>query len=641
VRLTQTNIALLLAGFLTTLAVPFSASSVAQTATAEPPAQQQTADDENTGQPEANDDQPNWSADPTALARVTHDIKYMSSDEMAGRKPGTPGIKLCEDFIVAEFEKAGVGKLDNGSYFQPFEVRGTRQLVKDQGSLVLHGPDDQAIELEIGTDYQQLTSTLNNVKASGELVFVGYGITADKHLYDDYANIDVDGKIVVLLRMEPQQKNKDSVFNGQSHSLHAAGRLKASLARENGAAAVLLVNDMVTAPNAEKDTLVASERFGRLVSPFVQLKRSVLDKILTASPLISPTGVKLTNLADVEALIDSNLEPISQPIKGWSADMQAKFATSKVTTNNIIGVIEGEGPNANETIVIGGHYDHLGMGGFGSNAPGRKEIHNGADDNATGTAAVIELARRFQKSGKKPGRRLVFICFSAEEMGLLGASHYVENPLFPLEDTVMMVNFDMIGWLRNDELTLYGWNTAPEIGPAFDAANANIGLDLLKPERGFGGSDHLPFNAKEIPNTFIHSGLNDVYHTPEDDFELINNEGALKIIDYSENLIHELAAMESRPVFGQPKRFRFSFRFGLRLEDGDDDKVVVKRVSDGSSAEAAGVKAGDVIVEFAGEKVENRRNVARLIRKFKGDDIKLTVKRDGEKVELNAKLVDP
>ena len=578
----------------------------------------------------------NWSAESEALERITYDIKHMASDEMGGRKPGTPGIKLCEDFIVAEYKKAGVKPLDNGSYFQELEVSGPRKMNKEATALKLMGPNDQTIELELGKQYQQLTSTIDKVDTNAELIFVGYGITADEHRYDDYNKIDVEGKVVVLLRMEPQQENADSVFNGNKNTQHSSGRLKAALARENGASAVILVNDSITAPNDEKDELIDAARFGRTICPFVHVKRSVIEGILKDSPLTAPTGDKLASLKDVEKLIDGNLESISQPIRGWSASIQSSFEQSKVMTNNIVGVVEGEGPHAEETIVIGGHYDHLGLGGFGSNAPGRKEIHNGADDNATGTAAVIELARRFAKSNQKPGRRLVFICFTAEEMGLIGANYYVENPIFELDNTVAMINFDMIGWLRENRLTLYNWNTSADLSPLFDRANQGIGLDLFKPERGFGGSDHLPFNSKRIPNTFIHTGTNNVYHTPEDDFELINCEGALKVIDYSENLVRELASMESRPKYGKPK----PFRFGVRIEeDRDNEQVIVRGVTRGSIARNSGVKSGDVIVEFAGEKITKRRQVNLLIREYKGKEIKLKVKRDDEIVELTASLV--
>ena len=617
------------------LCVCMSGSVSGQVATVEP-------DNKTDAKPAAESDQeqsaspPKWTADPEALKRVSRDIKYMASDELSGRKPGTPGIQMCEDFIVAEFKKAGVKPLDSGSYLQAVSVPGPRKMIKTDSTLELKGPDGKSIELQLGENFQQLRTVRNKTNVGGDLVFAGYGITAEEHLYDDFQNTDFEGKIVVLLRMEPQQQDVKSVFNGNKISTHSAFKRKAKLARDNGAVAVLIVNDRVTAPDEASDVLMATNQFKRTICPVAQVKRSVINEILKDQPLINPTGAKLDSLEKVEDLIDSNLEAISQPIRGWSAELNARFGRSSISTNNIIGVVEGEGPHANETVIIGGHYDHLGMGGFGAKNPNIKEIHNGADDNATGTAAVIELARRFAKSDKKPGRRLVFICFTAEEMGLIGARHYVKDPLFALNDTIAMVNFDMIGWLRKDELTLYNWNTSPEFSSLFDIANAGSDLSFIKPELSFGGSDHLPFNEMRIPNTFIHTGLNDVYHTPEDDFELINCEGALKVIDYSEKFVRELAAMDKRPTYGRP----VPFRLGVRLVDNDGEVQVIGVIDD-SLASNVGIKEGDVIVEFAGEKVTKRRQVSRSVRKLKGQDVKVKLMRKEKEINLDVKLVAP
>ena len=625
------SVSLVQAAVLAFTCVFASSNSFGQVATAEPEAkpQAQLAD-------QAAEMAGGWTADSEALKRITHDIEYMASDEMGGRKPGTPGIKLCEDYIVAEFKKAGVKPLDDGTYFQPLEVPGPRKLVKTDTTLTLSGPDDQNITLKLGVNYQQLSTVRNKIDVSGELVFVGYGITAKEHNYDDFRDVDLKGKIAVLIRMEPQQEDVDSVFNGDKNTTHASGRNKAKLARAKGAVGVLIVNDSVTAPDEASDELIDVDRFRRTICPMAHVQRSVIDGILKRQPLIAPTGDKLNSLKKVEKLIDSNLAAVSQPIKGWSAAMTSNFDKSATVTNNIIGIVEGEGPLAHETVIIGGHYDHLGLGGFGSNAPGRTEIHNGADDNATGTAAVIELARRFAQADKKPARRLVFICFTAEEMGLLGATHYVQNPLFDLNDTIAMINFDMIGWLRDDQLTLYNWNTSPQLSTLLDAANTGVGLDLFKPERGFGGSDHLPFNSLRIPNTFIHTGTNNVYHTPEDDFELINCKGALQVIDYSENFVRALADTKKRPKFGQP----VPFRFGVRLEE-QDDQVVVVGVSKGSVAANAGVQEGDVIVEFGDQAVTKRREVSRMVRKLKGQEINVKLMRDEKEIKMSVELVAP
>lgn len=571
-----------------------------------------------------------------ALKRVTFDIQYMSSDEMGGRQPGTPGIQLCEDYIVAEYKKAGLKPLENGSYLQEMEVGRKQNVDEDTASLILMGPNDAKIELKLGENYRQLVGR-KDFDLESDLVFVGYGISAEEHNYEDYLDdLDVEGKIVVLIRLEPQADDANSVFNGNENSKHAAGLEKVKAARRAGAAGILMVNDIKSAVDEEKDELIQADRFGILGLPFAQIKRSVLNEILDQSPLVSPTGKKLGDIAAVETLIDENLEPISQKIDGWKASFKSSFSRSGVKTNNIIGIIEGEGPHADETIVIGGHYDHLGMGAYGSRARGRKEIHNGADDNATGTAAIIELARRFNERDKKPGRRLVFICFTAEEMGLLGAFHYVNNPIFPLEKTVAMVNFDMIGWLRDDKLWLYNWNSSPDLDPIFKTVNKEFEFELMQPQRSFAGSDHLPFNQKQIPNMFIHTGQNAVYHTPEDDFEAINCEGALKVIEFSERVVEELAAMEKKPVFGPPKQER-PFRLGVMLDD-ENDTVTIEGVSEGSVAEKAGLQEGDIIIEFAGEEVKKRRNVNTLIRREAGKTVKIKLKRGDAEVVLNVEL---
>lgn len=567
-----------------------------------------------------------------SLKRVTFDIQYMSSDEMGGRQPGTPGIKLCEDYIVAEYKKAGLKPLENGTYFQELEVGNTRVVNKQATSLVLAGPDDKKIELQLGKDYQQLLGR-REFDLSSDLVFVGYGISAEEHNYDEFDGVDVEGKIVVLIRFEPQADDSNSVFNGEETSSHASGRAKVTAARRAKAAGILMVNDLRSAVDEEKDELIQSDRFGTNSLPFAHLKRSVFNEMLKASPLVSPTGVKLKNLQDVEALIDRNLEPISQPMAGWSAKFKSDFTLNKTKTNNIIGIIEGEGPNADETIVIGGHYDHLGMGAYGSRAGGRREIHNGADDNATGTAGILELARRFNNRDKKPGRRLVFICFTAEEMGLLGAIHYCENPVFPLEKTAVMINFDMIGWLRENKLTLYNWNSSPQLDPIFDAANDGFNFDLVKPARGFAGSDHLPFNQRQIPNMFIHTGTNPVYHTPEDDFEAINCEGALKVIEFTEKVVDGLASMETKPSFGTPK----PFRLGVMLED-ENEIVTIAGVTSGSVAEQAGLQKGDIVLEFEGEKMTKRRDLTRFIRRDAGKTVKMKLKRGDAEIILNVEL---
>ena len=576
-----------------------------------------------------------YQVDGDAVQRVGSDIQVLASEEYGGRQPGTPQMQLAEDYLVAQYQQIGLQPINDGSYLQTFEVGRTPSIVAEQCSLTLHGPDGKVIQLELGQEFQTLISR-GDYELESELVFVGYGINAEELNFDEFANVDVEGKIIVLVNLEPAGKNENSVFNAESPTRYSAARSKAGVARRLQAAGVIMVNAARSAPDAEQDELVAPDFLGVGRIPFAQVKREVIDQILSESPLKTPTGETLNNLAAAEDKIDETVEPLSQVIDGWSAKWNGGFEIKGAPTSNVIGVIEGEGPKAHETIVIGGHYDHLGRGAYGSRAPGNRNVHYGADDNASGTAAVLELARRFMASDQKPQRRMVFICFTAEEMGLLGARHYVENPLFPLEDTVAMFNFDMIGWLRDDQLSVISWDSSPDFWPILQASNEQTSLELERPTRMSGGSDHMPFNARQIPNIFFHTGLHEVYHTPGDTFEAINLEGAVRIIDYAEQVIVKTLARDERLKYGKPE----PFTLGISL-DSDREEVVIESVNENSAAEKSGLLAGDEVIEIDGQPISSRRELTRLIRAKEGDNVIFTLKRQDAVVKLHVKLVKP
>jgi hypothetical protein len=588
--------------------------------------------------------EPPASSNEEALKRITEDIKYLSSDALAGRKPGSEGIEVAAKYIETEYKRIGLKPLDDGTYRQDFEVRlGTTVDPSNTYLKWIPIPDsekgaDDAMDnagpwdLEYAKDFVTQASR-RGFNLEAELVFVGYGIDAEDELnYNDYRGVDVKDKIVVLIRREPQQGDENSVFSGKEISPYSYLNGKTRQARRAGAAGIIMVNDGYTATDEEKDVLEDSALIGGSL-PFIQVKRKVLNALLEKSPLTHPNGSKLTNLSEIEKHIDGNLSPLSQPIRGWKVSTASKTHQNNATTSNIVGFIPGQGPLAGETIIIGGHYDHLGMGGFGSRV-NRREIHNGADDNATGTAAVMELARRFAQRPDKPTRTLMFICFSAEEMGLLGAYHYVEHPLVPLADTNSMVNFDMIGWLRNDKVTVFNADSAPEFDSLLDSANQSFNLDVEK-SGGFGGSDHLPFYQKQIPVMFIHTGLTSTYHTPEDDFETIDCDGALRVIDYSEKVIDGLLALETRPQFetGGRNRGPSRVRLGISMEDETEEGVKISRVLPDSVAEKNDFRPGDLIVGIGTEKTTNRREVNRLVRSNSGKTVMIKLKRGSEILE--------
>ncbi len=220
----------------------------------------------------------------------------------------------------------------------------------------------------------------------------------------------------MVVRREPQQDNATSVFNGKEVSNYASIRNKAETAKKLGAVGMILVNDPFTNNKNKNDEFATSNPLGGL--PCVQISASIADQILART--------NVQSLAKFESKVDADLKPMSAAIAGCSVDVSLSY--EQVQPFNVVGVLEGEGPFKDETIVLGAHYDHLGFGGSGSLKPGSREIHNGADDNGSGTTLLMEMARRFGTRGTKPARRLVFIAFSAEESGLVGSARYCENP---------------------------------------------------------------------------------------------------------------------------------------------------------------------------------------------------------------------
>jgi hypothetical protein len=366
----------------------------------------------------------------------------------------------------------------------------------------------------------------------------------------------------------------------------------------------------------------------------------------------SPVKSGEESLASVEAIsakIDETLTPMTQPLEGWTAELDFTFETVKAEVSNVIGFIDGEGPLANETIVIGAHYDHLGYGPFGSRRPNERAIHNGADDNATGTAAVMELARRFAEREEKPARRLVFIGFTAEERGTIGSNRYVEKPPFALEDTVAMLNFDMIGSLREDGLLLGGVGTGKEFASLVERICEDRELKV-KTSGPLGGSDHLGFYRKGIPVLFFFTGITKLYHTPDDDFETINMEGAVQTIDFAEHMLDELAGMSDRPEFVKSARTgqgrgRGAMAYLGVVPDyggGDGNGLRLTDVNADSPANKGGLKGGDVIIKFADIEVADIQDLATGLRKYKaGQQVDIVVRRDDAERTFNITLGEP
>lgn len=591
-----------------------------------------------------------------SLERVSKAIEYLASDELEGRGPNTKGLEVAGDYLVDEYKDIGLKPLPDGTFKQSFSIPMGRSFSEDTCKLVLSGSGEN-VELELDKDFSPKIGR-RSTNASGEIVFVGYGVNSEEHNYNEYKDVDVTDKWVIVIRKEPQQKNEDSVFNGADISEHSYTRTKIQAAREAGAAGILFVNDSITADETDDQLNDDRAEFTRGTGslPFAHVTRKVVNELLEKSPIVAPDGTKLTNLNDIEKRIDEKLEPLSAAIDGWSADYVAEVKTKMVEIFNVVGMLEGKGPNKDEIVVVGGHYDHLGYGGYGSMAPGRNEIHNGADDNATGTIAIVELARRYAARGKAPNRTYVFVCFSGEERGLHGSQYYVNNPPWELERTVAMINFDMIGYLRNNNGEMAGPDDTGNLdlihggsSDAFDAifgkaaGETNLSLNIgRRPQRN---SDHFPFYQKNIPDVFIHTGLTRVLHTPDDDYNLLNMDGCLRVIDFTEKVMDGLDALEQRPQFvelgrgGTQTRLRSSI--GVQLDFEAEAGPTVTKVTEGGAAAKAGIKVNDVLVYFNSSKVTSRTSVYNLLRtNDPGTKVEVKLKRDGEMKTIELELGD-
>ncbi|HEY1380570.1 MAG TPA: M28 family peptidase [Gemmataceae bacterium] len=581
-------------------------------------------------------------ADDPSVARMRADLTFLASDACEGRGPGTAGIDKAADYIAAAFKAAGLrGAMPDGDFFQPFTVRGNPALVPG-AAVVVAGPDSTA-QLKAGDDFQAIGLS-GSGSAFGPIVFAGYGISCEKPAYDDYHGIDVAGKVVLLIRRAPRYGEKDHPFaDDQTVQQHAALQTKIKNAEKHKAAAVILVNDA-----GEKDDALMEfgySAFGAAAEiPAVQVTRLWADRMLKATMDKS--------LADIEKSIAKDMTPASGPLTRLSAKVAVTVERRKMPVKNVVGVLDGAGPLANETVVIGAHYDHLGYGGRGSGslAAGTKAIHHGADDNGSGTTALIELARRFGADKERQGRRLVFIAFAGEELGLLGSKHYVDHPLFPLETTVAMVNMDMVGRLADDpksgkgKLEVGGTGTAKEFDALIDGVNAKYGFDLKKNKAGVGPSDHTSFYLKGVPVFFLFTGLHRQYHRPTDTVDLINFPGMKRVADLAEDLTRRLAAETPRPEYvkGVGSMFqgggRMSVpRIGFMPGDYSDEAegVLVGSVTKDGPAAKGGMKDGDRIVAVAGEPVKNMTMYMTVMGKHKKNEpVEITVDRKGEKVKL-------
>lgn len=594
-------------------------------------------------------------------ARLRRSVEWLADSAREGRGPGTKGIDEAGGWIAAEMRAIGLVPVGRTSAaagdvaqatFQPFDMTLDAKLgpaAENRAELVgPPGPDGvgTTIPLALETDFTPLAAG-----GSGPfdlpLVFGGYGITAPAEKYDDYAPLAgaaaAKGSAVIVLRQEPQKDDPHSVFDGNQASQYAALARKVANASEHEAGGIVFCNDA----DADGDTLMAFTRAGdgsenrRL--PVLHVRRSRVDAVVKAA-----LG---RDLASIQKGIDESLAPASSPLTGWRIRGRTAIERTSTEGRNVIAMLPGRDASAaapGETVVLGAHYDHLGYGGPASAAPGEHAIHHGADDNASGTALLLEVARILARHGPLP-RTVLFVAFSGEERGLLGSAHYVAHPSVPLADTVAMVNLDMVGRLDGNKIVVHGTGTGTGLEAIVDRLTGARRFEVAKEPGGFGPSDHSSFYARKIPVLHVFTGSHADYHRPTDTAEKINYDGMVRIAGLVADIVRDLASQPDRPAYVEIASKQFARGggdrpyFGSIPDFGKPGKgYAVTGATKDSPAAKGGIKGGDVIVRLGESAITGLEDFDSALRKHKGGDtVPVVVLRDGAEVVLQITLGQP
>ncbi len=576
------------------------------------------------------------SADPK---RYLNDVKALSAPVMEGRGAGTKGIELAANLIEQRYRILGLQPAGDKSFFQPFTVITGAKLKEGNRLEVEDGKSKQGLKLN--QDFVPFSFSASG-EVAGPLVFAGYGATAPEFGYDDYAHLDVKDKIVVILRYEPAGFAAKSGNAGLTQ--HSQLITKAINARNHGARAVILVNGKLG--DGEEDELT---KFGSVNGPENAGIVMVQAKNDAANAWFEAAGGK--SLAEIQNQINSSSTPASFVFPGkLQISLGVNIEKTRATVNNVLAYLPGK---TDEYVIIGAHYDHLGYGNIDSLAPSQiGQIHPGADDNASGTAGVLELARLLAPRKGQLLRGILFANFAGEELGLLGSEEWVKEPTLPLDKAAAMINMDMIGRIKDEKVFIGGTGTGATFKDLLDEEKSKFPFHVEYSASGYAASDHTSFVGKKIPVLFFFSGLHADYHKPSDTWDKINAPDAAKLLDFIDDVALRIDSANDRVAFvavqeDQPGGHAaggggggYGPYFGSIPDFGQEENgVKFSDVRPGSPAAKAGFKAGDVLVQFGGMPTHNLYDFTDALRRSKvGDVVDVQVLRDGKPVNASVKL---
>jgi Zn-dependent M28 family amino/carboxypeptidase len=575
------------------------------------------------------------SADPK---RYLDDIKALTTPEMAGRGDGDPGLTLAANMLEQRYRSLGLKPAGTNSFLQPFTVITGAKLKENNRLEIVDGAAKK--DLNVNQDFIPFSFSSSG-EISGPMVFAGYGASATEFGYDDFAHLDVKDKIVVVLRYEPPG------FSGKSgHAIlteHSPMITKAINARIHGAKAVLVINGKLG--DGEEDALT---RFGSVSGPenagiiFVQVKNSDAEEWFAAAG---------KTLAGVQNEIDTSSKPASFAFpENLRVSLNVNVESTRATVNNVLAFLPGK---TDEYVIIGAHYDHLGHGYYDSLAPSLiGQIHPGADDNASGTAGVLELARLLAPKKGQLQRGILFCSFAGEELGLLGSAEWVKEPTLPLGKAVAMLNMDMIGRIKDDKVYIGGVGTGADFKSLLEEEQSKSKFKIEYSAGGYSASDHTSFVTKKIPVLFFFSGLHSDYHKPSDTWDKINAPSAAQLLDFIDDIALKIDSAPERTAFVTVVEDQaaehsssgggggYGPYFGSIPDFGQEvNGVKFSDVRPGSPAAKAGFKPDDVLVQFGDMPIKNLFDFTDALRRSKvGDVVEVKVLRDGKPITASVKL---
>lgn len=561
---------------------------------------------------------------------IRRHVSFLASDKLEGRFPGTTGSDLAAAYIRDAFRAAGIKPYNGVDYYQDFDF------VKN----VILGPGN-TLTVSEGNNYSEALDTSTFIPLgfsstgnfTGGAVFAGYGFDIDDSVsWHDYDGLDVENAWSIVFRGGPD----DSPHS--PYGPHMAIRKKALVARDKGALGLILVS------GSDDDKGLIRLRydyaFGDAGIPVIHVDRGL------AEDMFERAGY---DLAEVETYLKNNLSASSFSIKGITIEASISLEKETVSIPNVVGILPGSDTSlSDEIIVIGAHFDHLGWGGEGSSLmPDTVAIHNGADDNASGVAGILELAEYFGAYENRPARSLMFAAFNAEEKGSLGSKYLTENFPYDLKNVVAMVNLDMVGRLTEKKLNIGGTGTSPVFPGLLDTVNSDYDFAIKKSPDGYGPSDHANFYTKDIPVLFFFTGTHNDYHKPGDDTETLNIDGEALLVRYIYDIVNDLGNTLNRPDFSEagPKEntaARASFKVTLGIIPSyasQAEGLEIDGTRRGGPAENAGMLKGDIIIAIDGKEIKNIYDyMYRLAELSSGQIVIVTVVRGEGKLELTLQL---